>query len=168
MWQEIVWCVLNFKKTTTDPFFEVVWHYWSGRPRPFSALIFHVFLQVSNQRVNVSTAVPWVSVAVRALTPPPGAGKHQATFCQHKEREQPAYCYLQQQQQQDQIQNSLCELTKMDPTMLFRAVQFLIILKMYFICLLAGSLNSIPVTLRESGIMTANRNKINNSIYLYF
>ena len=31
-----------------------------------------------------------------------------------------------------------------------------------------GSLNSIPVTLRESGIMTANRNKINNSIYLYF
>ena len=31
---------------------------------------------------------------------PPGPGKEQPSFCQHKEREQPAYCYLQQQQHQ--------------------------------------------------------------------
>ena len=40
-------------------------------------------------------------------------------------------------------------------------------LKMYFICLLAGSPSSIPVTLRESGIMTANRNIINNFISIF-
>ena len=29
----------------------------------------------------------------------PRPGSRQASFCQHKEREQPAYCYLQQQEQ---------------------------------------------------------------------